>query len=134
MSNILEEIMRLRWRLSLVPVPVLVVFALLFSACAKPESPKEVPITTKSEEARQLFLHGRDRLEKNELDEAKRLIDQAIQKDPEFALAYLLRASVGGGFNVRRENREKASALTSKVTQGERLLINLSLTRPAPLT
>ena len=46
------------------------------------ESPKKIPITTSSAEARAAFLKGRDLLDKLRLAEAQPLLDEAISKDP----------------------------------------------------
>jgi tetratricopeptide (TPR) repeat protein len=96
----------------------------ILAGCKPAAPPNEIPITTTSDEARQLFLQARDRLENSEVEKAAALFDQAIQKDPGFALAYAMRAQSGGGSVVARENREKAMALIGKVSTGERLLIH----------
>ena len=96
--------------------------ALLFCSCAQPD--KGIPITTSSSEARDLFVQGRDRLENIEFSAAAKLFDQAIAKDSTFALAYMYRASSGGGAQVVRTNQEKAHALAAKVSEGERVLID----------
>jgi tetratricopeptide (TPR) repeat protein len=84
---------------------------------------KEVPVTTSSKDALSLFLAGRDKFENLELSAASTLFDQAIQKDPDFALAYLYRSQSGGGYNVYRQNLEKAVALSEKVSEGEKMEI-----------
>ncbi|MCK4585436.1 tetratricopeptide repeat protein, partial [candidate division WOR-3 bacterium] len=84
---------------------------------------EEIPITTSSEEALKLFLEGREKWENIEIAAAALLFDQAIQKDPEFAMAYLYRSQSGGGFNIFRQNLEKAVSLVDKVSEGEKHLI-----------
>jgi len=84
---------------------------------------EEIPITTSSEEALKLFLEGREKWENIEIAAAALLFDQAIQKDPEFAMAYLYRSQSGGGFNIFRQNLEKAVSLVDKVPEGEKHLI-----------
>lgn len=81
---------------------------------------KEVPITTSSKEAKELFVKGREKLINSEAVAATKLLDQAIQKDPNFAMAYLLRAQSGGGFNVFRQNIDKAVSLANNVSEGEK--------------
>jgi superkiller protein 3 len=85
---------------------------------------KEVPVTTASKDALSIFLAGRDKFENLELVAAASLFDQAIQKDPDFALAYLYRSQSGGGYNVFRQNLDKAVALSGKVSEGEKLEIS----------
>jgi len=81
---------------------------------------RQMTITTSSEEARQLYMQAVDKAENLELEAAGRLAEQAIAKDPGFAMAYLLRGQAGGGFVVFRENLDKAVSLIDKVSPGER--------------
>jgi tetratricopeptide (TPR) repeat protein len=81
---------------------------------------KQLSVTTASPEALALYQKALDFAENVEGDSARPLLDQAIQKDPGFAMAYSLRASAGGGFNVARQNRDKALSLVDKVSPGER--------------
>ena len=87
---------------------------------------KEIPITTSSKEALNLFLTGRDKSDNFETAAAAELFEKAIQKDPDFAMAYLHRAFSGGGYNVYRQNLDKAISLVGKVSEGEKLLITYS--------
>jgi tetratricopeptide (TPR) repeat protein len=80
----------------------------------------ELTITTSSKPALALFEQARDKIDNQETTAAAPLLDQAIQKDPDFAMAYAYRALAGGGFNVLRENMEKAVSLKDKVSPGER--------------
>jgi tetratricopeptide (TPR) repeat protein len=83
-----------------------------------------MPITTSSEEARQLFIQGREDLFNMEIDKAAKRFEEVIKKDSTFALAYLLQSFSGGGSEVIKSNIEKAVSLSDKVTEGEQLLIN----------
>ncbi len=87
---------------------------------------KEVPVTTSSKDALKLFESGRDKFENMQFNAASTLFDQAIQKDPSFALAYVYRAQTGGGYNIARQNVDKAVSLEDKVSPGEKLEIELS--------
>jgi tetratricopeptide (TPR) repeat protein len=80
----------------------------------------ELTITTSSKPALALFEQAREKLDNAELTAAAPLLDQAIQKDPDFAMAYAYRALAGGGFNVLRANMVKALSLKDKVSPGER--------------
>jgi tetratricopeptide (TPR) repeat protein len=84
---------------------------------------KEIPVSTSSKEALNLFLSGRDKFENMEFVSAASLFDKAIQKDPSFAMAYIYRSQSGGGFNIFRQNLDKAVGLAGKVSSGERLEI-----------
>ena len=83
----------------------------------------ELTITTASKPALALFEQAREKIENQETTAAAPLLDQAIQKDPDFAMAYAYRALAGGGFNVLHENMVKAVSLKDKVSPGERLWI-----------
>ena len=86
----------------------------------------EIPITTNSKEALQLFIQGRDKLANVQMPDAAKLFDQAIEKDPNFALAYLYRAISSNNYNITRENLQKAKAHNANISPGEKLLINYS--------
>jgi tetratricopeptide (TPR) repeat protein len=79
----------------------------------------ELPITTSSKPALALFQQAREKVDNAETTAAAPLLDEAIQKDPNFAMAYAYRAFAGGGFNVVRQNLEKAVSLADKVSPGE---------------
>ena len=81
---------------------------------------KQLSVTTASPDALVLYQKALDYVENVESESARPLLDQAIQKDPGFAMAYALRAVTGAGFNVARENRDKAVSLVDKVSPGER--------------
>lgn len=83
----------------------------------------EMPITTSSEEALNLFMDGRNYFEQVEFNKAAPLFEKAVKADPNFALAYLYRSISGGGLAVTRPNINKAVALIPKVSKGEGQLI-----------
>ncbi len=88
---------------------------------------EKMPITTSSEEARELFIEGRDQFEKFNLTKSSNLLHQAIEVDPEFAMAHLyLSASEGGVSSFALKTLNKAIKFSSKVSEGERQLIHLS--------
>ena len=75
---------------------------------------KEMSLTT-SKEALALFVQGREKAEN--LEDPGILFEQAVQKDPNFAIAYLF---LGRTNQELRKNTEKAVALADKVSPGER--------------
>jgi Tfp pilus assembly protein PilF len=56
----------------------------------------KVPITSSSDEARRIYVEGRDLLERLRATDARRLFEQAIAKDENFALAYVGLANTAG--------------------------------------
>jgi tetratricopeptide (TPR) repeat protein len=87
------------------------------------EPPKKISITTSSEEARAAFLKGRDLAEELRSVEAQALLDQAIQKDPNFATAHLLRAQTSTSRKEFFDHLKAAVAAVDKVSDGEQLCI-----------
>jgi len=84
----------------------------------------DLPITTSSNDARNLFREGRAYFENVHIVRAAALLNKAIKLDPEFAMAHLYRAATFvGGFNVARKHLDKAVGLIDNVTGGEKNLI-----------
>jgi tetratricopeptide (TPR) repeat protein len=75
---------------------------------------KEMSLTT-SKEALALFVQGREKAEN--LEDPGTLFEQAVQKDPQFAIAYLFTGRTNQDF---RKNVEKAASLADRVSAGER--------------
>ena len=65
-----------------------VLFAALQTGCKSAKS-DEIPITTKSKEARELFIEARKLAEFQHTEKANEIFAQAVEKDPEFAMGYL---------------------------------------------
>ena len=104
----------------------LVVAVLLLSgmACGQSaESPRKIPITTSSPEARNAYLKGRDLADKLRSDDARPLLDEAISKDPNFAQAYLLRMQTATSAKEFLADLKSAEAAADKVSEGEQLMI-----------
>ena len=86
----------------------------------------KMPITTSSEEAREVFIEGRDQLEMLNIAKSTELLKRAVELDPEFAMAYLfLSFSEGGGTGFAPEPLNKAIDFSHKVSEGERQMIHL---------
>lgn len=83
----------------------------------------KIPVTTSSEAARKLYLEGRDLLEKLRATDARRLFEQAVGADPDFALGYVGLANTSGTTKEFIDATTRAVALAGKVSEGERHLI-----------
>src|SRR3954462_6657010 len=79
-----------------------------------------IPITTASEEARKLYINGRALLERLRATDGRRMFEQAVAKDPNFALAYVGLANTSGTNREFVEATTKAAAMADKVSEGER--------------
>jgi len=112
---------------------ILVLSMLTLIACNKSDSATQsaaastdggkIPITTKSEEAKKEFLAGRDLAEKLRAQESVAHFDKALALDPDFASAELARANNSPTAKDFFEHLNKAVALASRASEGERLLI-----------
>ncbi len=98
----------------------LLVVPLVASAATSGE---KVPITTSSEEARQLSLQGRDANEKLRGADAYVLFEKAVAKDPNFASGYLGMANSAPTTQAFFAALKQAVALSDKVSVGEQLMI-----------
>jgi tetratricopeptide (TPR) repeat protein len=83
----------------------------------------DIPITTKSEKARLIYLDARDAFENVRTNEARLLCSKAVRLDPKFALAYICLARATEDINERDRSLAKAITLVDKVSHGERLAI-----------
>lgn len=76
---------------------------------------KKMPVTTSSDKARELFIQARDLKENIEYVPGDKLLRQAIELDPDFALAHI--------WLLTPEGAKKAMELIRFVTPGEAFLI-----------
>src|SRR5215831_14436951 len=83
----------------------------------------KIPITTKSDEARQEFLQGQSLADRLLGQDSLQHFDKAIALDPNFASAELARANNSPTTKEFFEHQQNAAALADKVSDGEKLLI-----------
>ncbi|HZW95489.1 MAG TPA: tetratricopeptide repeat protein [Candidatus Eremiobacteraceae bacterium] len=83
----------------------------------------KLPITTRSEEARQEFLQGQDLSDRLLGQESLQHFDKALSLDPEFASAELARANNSATAKDFFDHLKKAVTLDDKTSEGEKLLI-----------
>ena len=102
---------------------LLVMFLLCSTAAAEPPQQDKIPITTSSEEARRLYLEGRDLSEKLRITDSRKLFEQAAAKDKTFALAHVGLANTAGTAKEFFVAVNQAVALAGKVSEPERLII-----------
>ena len=92
-------------------------FTLLFQDGGK------IPITTRSDAARSLFLRGRTLNEALKVHEGYALFLQAVAADSDFAMAEYALATTAPNAKERAVHLRRALALVPRVSPGERLLI-----------
>lgn len=101
-------------------------FVLAVGPAAAQESKSQtgkIPITTSSDEARQLYLKSRDLAENLRATDSRVLLKQAVTKDPAFALAHLMLANTAGTSKEFFDSMSLARAAAGKVSEPERLII-----------
>jgi tetratricopeptide (TPR) repeat protein len=111
--------MRIRRLFSLI-ISGLIVISIL--SCQKEDSGK-IPVTTSSTEALADFLKGRDLSERLQGQESLQYLEAAIEKDPNFAMAYLFNSFSQPTAQGFFDQLDKAVSLKDKVSEGERLWI-----------
>lgn len=87
-------------------------------------SETDIPITTSSETAMQKYIEGRSLNEDFQFEKANELFKEALELDPDFALAYVGKAVTAGSYSKAVKNIDKAAALADKVSPGEKLYIH----------
>lgn len=83
----------------------------------------KIPITTSSPEARENYLKGRELAEKLRATDARRFYEQAVARDPDFALAHLGLANTAGTTKEFIDAVTRAAALAGRVSDGERHMV-----------
>jgi tetratricopeptide (TPR) repeat protein len=89
----------------------------------KQSAAKELPVTTSSPKARELFGRALTDYENLYLERANIGWRAAVQADPKFALAYVFIAYNSSDPAEAKAAQEKAKLLAAKASHGERLLI-----------
>src|SRR5262245_34125311 len=109
-------------RNTIIGLSVVCVLSVALAAQDKQGADK-IPITTTSAEARQLYLKGRDLAEKLRATDARRFYEQAVEKDKNFALAYVGLANTSGTTKEFIDAVNRAASLAGGVSEGERHII-----------
>jgi tetratricopeptide (TPR) repeat protein len=112
-------------------IAALVLSAAIWTACNKTSNVSaaassdggKIPITTKSEDARNEFVQGRALSDKLLGQDSLQHFDKAIALDPEFAAAELARANNSPTAKEFFEHLNKAVSLADKGSEGEKILI-----------
>ncbi len=93
------------------------------SAALPSQGDGKIPITTRSEEARAIFLRGRALNENLQTHEAHALFQQAVVLDPSFAFGEYSLAATSPTAKDLAEHFQKALVLADNASSGERLII-----------
>ncbi len=109
------------------PVRIVLLCSLLvavqwIASCSKRDR-GEMPITTRSEVARKLFIKGRELYENLREEEAREYFNRALKEDMDFALCNFYLADMATSSVEFQTHMKMAVALAKNVSEGERLLI-----------
>jgi len=102
--------------------PLIFLVVLITFSCQK-ENTSKIPITTKSDKAREYFTEGLLLTEKLRGQEAVYFYLKALAEDNDFAMAYLQMSQVQTTPKLFFKYLTKAKSLIKNVSSGERLLI-----------
>jgi len=92
-------------------------------AAGKSATADKIPITTKSEEARKLYLKGRDLTEKLRATDAHKAFEEALAKDKTFALAAFGLANTAASAREFFAETAHAVELAGNASEAEQLMI-----------
>jgi len=109
-------------KIVIIHVSVLVLAFVLFYQCS--QKAKDITYTTKSPEARKLFLEGLAKDDAFYEEEAGELFKQAIEADPEFAMAYYHLALLAATTADYIDRFNKAVELSGNISEPEKLIIH----------
>ncbi|HEX7338086.1 MAG TPA: tetratricopeptide repeat protein [Gemmatimonadales bacterium] len=82
-----------------------------------------MPLTTKSEEAKALYQRGLGLADQLRAHDARQLFQQAVAKDPDFAMGHYQLALTSPTTKEFRAHLDKAAVLAGNASDGERLTI-----------
>ena len=85
--------------------------------------PERVPLTTASEDARALYADGIELFQNLKFVEARGYFEQAVEQDPDFAMAYFFLANTAPTVAEFGAASARAEALADNVSPGEALMI-----------
>ncbi len=102
-------------------IPILLGIMIFTVSCSKQS--KDLTLTTKSDEARKLFYEGLEKHDYFYFDEARAYFGQAVELDPDFAMAYYYWAICSQTTDAMQERLAKAADLAVNASEPERLII-----------
>jgi tetratricopeptide (TPR) repeat protein len=106
----------------------LFVLSLPFLCHAGASGNAEIPVTSSSDEAVIFFQQGREAFEMGRITDAVLCFENAVQKDAQFASAWLYKALMSESQDHWKANIDKAAKYRNQVSNGEGILIEIALT------
>ncbi len=87
---------------------------------------EEIPVTTRSEEARSDFVAAQAALDRGDGASANALLRDAVAKDPDFAYAWLNLGASSFSTEEFSDSIKRATAASARASEGEKLLIQVN--------
>ena len=106
---------------------ILLCSALILASCGKQQSQEsgDIPITTSSDEAREVFIQGLEQFDLGEIQIAQNMFEEALTKDPKFALAAAFRTMTSQSAADWKLFLDRAIAAREGISSGEDLIIQM---------
>jgi len=108
--------------------PLILVSLVASQSLAGGKSTEKIPVTTDSKEARALFHKGQAALDVGNGIDANAYFREAVEKDPEFAYAWLNIGNSSFSTEEFNDAMVKAKQYSKHVSEGEKLLIGINAT------
>jgi tetratricopeptide (TPR) repeat protein len=103
-------------------------FAFLTAAlCALHAADKKLTFTAKSSEAKSFLEQAYEKIDNQQIPEARELVTQALQADSNFAMAHYVAGAIAQSPEAGKKHFEKASALATNASEAERLYIEANV-------
>jgi len=106
----------------------LLILLLFGSIAAVEQKTNDIPVTTNSKEANELFKQGLHYLDVGRAIESRETLQKAIQKDPQFAHAYFYLSMTAFSPEEFKNILDKGMKNTSGKSQGEKTLLEIQQT------
>jgi tetratricopeptide (TPR) repeat protein len=105
---------------------ITLILLLSFNYCIGQNNAGEIPITTSSEKAHELFIEGRNAAEVNRWEKCIKLFKEAVELDSNFCLAYYYLSDYSKSPSEQQNYMEKADACKNFASKGEQILVDIN--------
>lgn len=108
------------------PLFTIALLAAVLIAGAALAASEEIPVTTRSAEARADFVAAQAALDRGDAAVANKLLREAVARDPDFAYAWLNLGLVSFSTEEFSDSIKRAAAAATRASEGEQLLVQVN--------